>query len=135
MGEFGGPATFSPSGQGSAPKLFVSAQALFGGVALATSGPVPDGETWVLQGADFSGACTPVLVAQWLNCFVFVNGSQIAWADAVDMSGSRTWAGASWRGSIPHHPGQSIQIEGQGIGFSSYVGCAAWGIVLPYVLD
>ena len=135
MPEFGSPQGFQPSGQGSRPKIFVSAQNLFGTPALGLSDAVPDGETWVLLGADFTMAVTPAIVPQWIYGFVYSPTSAI-WAIASgDLSSSRRWNGTSWRGAIPYLPGTKIQIETDGDGITDYSACVGWGVVLPYVAD
>lgn len=133
MPEFGAPQGFQPSGQGSRPAIFVSAQNEFGTPAVATSSPVPDGETWVLLGADFAVAVTPAIIPQWLYGFVFTAESAIPYIASADLSGSRRWNGTSWRGAVPYGPGQRIQVETDCDGLPSYTVCWAWGVILPYV--
>jgi hypothetical protein len=133
MPEFGTPQGFQPSGLGSRPAIFVSAQNEAGVPAVATSDVVPDGETWVLQGADFGVAVTPAIVPQWMYGYVFTATSAIPYVASADLSGSRRWNGTSWRGSVPFTPGQRIQVETDADGLPSYSACWAWGIILPYV--
>lgn len=133
MPEFGTPQGFQPSGQGSRPVLFVSAQNEFGTPAVATSSEVPDGETWVLMGADFAVSVTPAIVPQWMYGYVFTATSAIPFVASADLSGSRRWNGTSWRGAVPFLPGERIQVEADADGIPTYSGCWAWGVILPYV--
>jgi hypothetical protein len=126
-GEFGGSADSPLDGY---PNLMLLAENAFASPAVANGGPVPDGETWVLLGADFSGSATG---AASLVAYVYTAGSAIAWAQSITVDPLSLWAGAAWRGFMPFYPGQTLQIEAKVVGAAAYTGCAGWGIVLPYV--
>ena len=133
MPEVGGPQGFQPSGQGSRPAVFCVNSNEFGIPAVAVSPEIPDGQTWVLLGADFAGHCTPIITTTYLFGYLFSAGSVAFWSGQDGMSGASSVTGLSWRGAYPYLPGERIELQASVTNLATYSACAGWGVILDYV--
>lgn len=122
VGEFG--SDFNPTASGLQEVTFFSesGSALADGIA----GPVPVGQTWVLDGVDFYGQ-----VSDDDACYFTItgpNGNVTFALSVVCTNASHTlYCGYTWRGAMPFGRGQSLQAAAFSNGHPVSFGVTGWG--------
>jgi hypothetical protein len=133
-GDFG---TAARPGLDGSPAIFCYQENLGGGDAVATSDPVPEGETWVVVGWGFWSQCdapgsvwgvlfgptSVVLAGKVIDVQVF---------GPLDDTAS-PGAGDTVPSFAAYLPGQRIEVQCHATTSSTNCSASAWGIVLPYV--
>lgn len=118
------------------PALFCQNENLGSGDAVATSAPVPDGETWLVTGFGFWSQCSgPCSV--WGVLFSGVSVVLAGRALLVDNFGlgdlqTAIAAGDVLHGAWPYMTGERIEVQCHADAASTNCSASAWGIVLPY---
>lgn len=90
---------------------------------------VPDGQLWVLLGADFSGAVGSTH-ALWGSTFSPA-GENVGMEEIAGGLKSG-WAGFPWRGYMAFIPGTAPKVVAESDNGAAELFAVAWGIILPY---
>ncbi len=132
-----------PSGPLWIPQLFAFAASDGSFAAEASSGPVPEDQTWVLLGVDAAGSGTgPITLAA---TFLTGGGDNIWYGTAsapyefaYGLTDTTPVAvnqcGVSWRGAIPYTVGTGIEAVADVTGAGDYASVTCWGVILPYLV-
>lgn len=110
------------------PSLFLSSTTSGAAIDIS-SGAVPAGFSWVVEGVDMFGTSTGPFQAELVWGLA---GGDYFGGDARLLPTGQSAAGISWRGAVPFGPGQAVHVLASVSGAASFLTASAWGRILPY---